>query len=577
MKERDNFKKFINKGDFTDGSIQYFLHTMSINEKEFINILITKLNDYLNNCSCEKSYTSFLEKLTNLLSILINRNNFNEKEIAYIKSSIKFSKEKILAYLVHHDNDILLDCSNTLDELVIDKNSDVNSLFIIIKELISSHEDSNIVKKFVSSNKDVLTKNGFELFDFAFNRAMLSLKNGTDDIYYYLTLMKIFYHSKINKMKYYKKLNSFKGENSIFLRQMYMVVQGIKRGISLQDINDKYGFLKPSDDTIYIPNRKIYHNPVITIDSYNTSLYDDALSIKKDGNKYIVDLFVADAGGSIVPGSVIDLDAMNNFKTSYVAGSGIRLLNPKIEKQLTLKSYKPRNTIKLTVILNDSGEILDYYLKENEVIVSRNMSYQEADNILDGILSCDFSNSIFELFMLSKALESKNERKFGYWKLKSELNPRYNRQYKSESIVSEFAVLYNQIVATIAKELNIPFVYRVQEEEYLTQFVNDNNLKINDVTRKLIERTYMQSKYSNMPMKHYGLGVDQYAKVCNPLREYPSLYNQYLLHQFYFKDIFMNFDYQSYLDMIEYFNKRSEEISLYKAEYDREARLIRRK
>ena len=87
----------------------------------------------------------------------------------------------------------------------------------------------------------------------------------------------------------------------------------------------------------------------------------------------------------------------------------------------------------------------------------------------------------------------------------------------------------------------------------------------------------MQSKYSNMPMKHYGLGVDQYAKVCNPLREYPSLYNQYLLHQFYFKDIFMNFDYQSYLDMIEYFNKRSEEISLYKAEYDREARLIRRK
>lgn len=577
MKEKDNFKKFINKGDFSDGSIQYFLHTMSINEKEFINILMIKLNDYLNNCSCDKNYTMFLEKITSLLSILINRNNFSEKEIIKIKSSIKSSKEKILAYLVHHDNDILLDCSNSLDELIIDKNSDVNSLLIIIKELIKNHEDSNIIKKFVSSNKDVLTKNGFELFDLVFNKAMLSLKNGTDDIYYYLTLMKIFYHSKINKMKYYKKLNSFKGQNSIFLRQMYMIIQGMKRGISLQDINDKYGFLKPSSDTIYIPNRKTYHNEVITIDSHTTSLYDDALAVRKDGNKYIVDLFVADAGGSIVPGSVIDLDAMNNFKTSYVAGSGIRLLNSKIENQLTLKAYKPRNTIKLTVILNDSGEILDYYLKENEVIISRNMSYKEADNILNGIVSCDFGNSIFELFMLSKTLEARNERKFGYWKLKNDLNPRYTRQYKSESIVSEFAVLYNQIVATIAKELNIPFVYRVQHEEYLTQFVDDNNLKINDITRKLIERTYLQSKYSNVPMRHDGLGVDQYAKVCNPLREYPSLYGQYLLHQFYFKDIFMNFDYQSYLDMIEYFNKRSEEISLYKAEYDREARLIKRK
>lgn len=40
----------------------------------------------------------------------------------------------------------------------------------------------------------------------------------------------------------------------------------------------------------------------------------------------------------------------------------------------------------------------------------------------------------------------------------------------------------------------------------------------------------------------------------------------------------MNFDYRTFLELIEYFNKRKVEIELYKAEYDREARIaLRRK
>ena len=98
-------------------------------------------------------------------------------------------------------------------------------------------------------------------------------------------------------------------------------------------------------------------------------------------------------------------------------------------------------------------------------------------------------------------------------------------------------------------------------------------LKINDITRKLIDETYLVSKYSNIPSRHLGLRKEVYTGVCNPLRDYPSLYNQYLLHQFFFKDIYMNFDYRTFLELIEYFNKRKAEVKLYKAEHDREARL----
>ncbi|UKI57286.1 MAG: RNB domain-containing ribonuclease [Clostridium sp.] len=59
-------------------------------------------------------------------------------------------------------------------------------------------------------------------------------------------------------------------------------------------------------------------------------------------------------------------------------------------------------------------------------------------------------------------------------------------------------------------------------------------LKINDMTRKLIDETYLVSKYSSIPSRHLGLRKEVYTGVCNPLRDYPSLYNQYLLHQFFF-------------------------------------------
>ena len=46
---------------------------------------------------------------------------------------------------------------------------------------------------------------------------------------------------------------------------------------------------------------------------------------------------------------------------------------------------------------------LDYYLKENEVIISRNFTFDETDKILSGVITDEFSNQVFELFMLSKA------------------------------------------------------------------------------------------------------------------------------------------------------------------------------
>lgn len=567
MTEKEKIKKFVDKYDFTEQGIDEFVKSLNITRNKLAELLLNELNDISNKLSDDNFKANiYFYKLIKLITIIVNSCNFNQTESKRIKLKIKNIREKLLALY----NNSYVNSANALDELIVDKNNDVGSLLIIIKELINRHEDTNIIKKFVASNKETLIRNNCELFDIAFNKALASLKKRTDDIYYYITLLKIFYSSSIEKQKYYKLLDSYRGKNNIFLREMYMIIQGIKRGLTLDEINDKFGFVNPTPkyEKIYIPKRDTECGSIITIDGDTTYIHDDALSVRKDGNKYIVDLFIADAGGTIVPRSDVDFDALNNFKVSY-GSTEVRLLHPKIEKQLSLESNQCKNAIKLTVVLNDSGEILDYYLKENEIIVNKNFTFEEIDNILNGVATHEFSNQIFELFMLSKALQTRDKDR------SSNLNNRSCniRKYKSEVIVNEFAFLYNCLVALIAKELKIPFVYKVQKGEYISDFVNKRGLKINDITRKLIDETYLVSKYSNIPSRHLGLRKEVYTGVCNPLRDYPSLYNQYLLHQFFFKDIYMNFDYRTFLELIEYFNKRKAEVKLYKAEHDREARL----
>lgn len=572
MAESDMIKIFVNKSDFTDQGINEFLNSMNLSKNKLVLILFNDLNNMSGRLSKgDLKSNIYFYKLIKLITILVNNCNFNQTETTKIKLKIKNIREKLLSAY----GDTYIKAVNALDELVVDKNDDIDSLIIIIKELINRYEDINIIKKFVASNKEVLNKNNCELFDIVFNKALFSLIKENDDIYYYITLLKIFYSSSIDKQKYYKLLDSYEGKNNLFLRQMYMIIHGIKRSLSLDKINEKYGFVNPTSnyERVYIPKREIVSGPIITIDGNTTLLHDDALSVHKDGNKYIVDLFIADGGGTILPHSDVDLHALNNFKVSYGQNS-VRLLHPNIEKQLSLKNGQHRNVIKLTVVLNDSGEIMDYDLNENEIVVSKNFTFKETDKILSGVITDEFSNQVFELFMLSKALESRSENRIKYHILKNGSHDSNGiRKYRTETIVNEFAVLYNYLVAKIAKELKFPFVYKVQDDEYISDLVNEKGLKINDITRKLIDGIYLESKYSNIPSRHSGLDKDVYTGVCNPLRDYPSLYNQYLLHQFFFKDVYMNFDYRSFLELIEYFNKRKTEVELYKAEYDREARI----
>lgn len=576
--QKDFLMNYILAGNYSNEGIEYLLERDNMTCKQLIKKCFKMLTSITSSIDENPYYITIISHLVRFISYLCSLEDMTKEEIEINRKRIKGARENILVYLKKHDNQILLEAANGLDEIILDKNIDVNSLIVLIKDLIDRHEDVDIIKKFINANKESILRVENGLFDFVFNKALESIRDKSRDIYYYITLLKIVYNSKLKKKKYFDLLSEFSSENNIFVQELYMIVSGIKRGLTCEEILDKYVI----EDTL--PEKKIAISKTstcelkpITIDGNRTFLRDDALSIKKDGNKFIVGIHIADAGKYIEPNGIVDLAARNNFTCSYLhGGRRVHMFTPSLENQLSLNKNKVRGVISLYVIMNDSGEMLDYYIKQDDIIVAENLSYLQSDSMLDYLSNSGFEFALNQLFYLASALEDRQRQQ--YWKKKeaSKPNSRF-KNTKSDVIVREFMVLYNQIMATTMKNEGHPYIYRVQDDEYISDLAKVYGMHLDDYTSRVIESIYLESIYSTEPRRHLGLNFDIYSHSCDPLRRYPDLYNQYLIHHFLLKDKEMNFESEYFRQLVEYSNQRAAELSLMKAEFNREARLIKKK
>lgn len=570
---------FILYGNFTDESIKNYMDDCQVNMTQMLRDAYRALQTNVNNIINDEYHTAIIKNGVDLFCILCDKLNFNKDEVEINRKRIKKLREPILAFLKNNSNSTLLDAANQLDEVVLDKNIDADALVTLIRKLIDNKEDVDIIKKFLNINKEALTRKNNELFDYVFFKAMIALETESRDVYYYITLLKLLYTSKVNKDKYLRHLHNSTSKNNLFSYEIYLIINGVKRGLSTDEILEKYGIMTniPNGPLIK-PSKKDCNDIIISIDGNKTFLRDDGLSVRKDGNKYIVGIHVADAAAAIEKNSELDLNARNNYECKYMNGTRTRMFPSKVESELSLNEGKTRRAITLYVVLNDSGEILDYYIEKNNIIVSRNLTYLQSEAILNNTGSHELERSILNLLMLAQALEKRNTRKEQYWEKKEQSKKLDNfRKLKSDVIVREFMGLYNLLTARTAKEEGIPFIYRIQDEEYITKTVEDMGMYVDDYTKKILANIYLESKYSATPSLHAGLGYTEYAHASDPLRRYSDFYDQYLFHQFYFKDMPCDFVQEEFEELVQYCNQRSIELSLMRGEFNREARLTKKK
>jgi len=123
----------------------------------------------------------------------------------------------------------------------------------------------------------------------------------------------------------------------------------------------------------------------------------------------------------------------------------------------------------------------------------------------------------------------------------------------AERMIEEFMLAANEAAATLAREQEIPFVYRVHENppdeklETLTAVLHllgmntagirhgirpkrmaeileaAKGTPAHNIVNVQVLRAMAKAKYSESPLGHYGLALENYAHFTSPIRRYPDL------------------------------------------------------
>lgn len=576
MGRTNKFYNFIAYGNFSDENIEYLKQDTGNNDTQLIRNAFERLQDLIKGFNGTEYEIGIIENTITFIKVICSKQKFSEFEIRTNKNRIKRRRAELIncreeSKLFKKE---LLSLINKLDEIILDKNIDPDSLRELVKKLIDKKEDVNIIKKFLNINKEAIV-DSVELFDIVFNKALESIQNNSRDIFYYITLLKIVYTSKINVKEYHNRLMSI-GKNK-WKNEIEYIINGLRRPYDTERVLNKYDIVAEPQEYSIINIKKTNHNEkIITLDEYRTNLRDDAISITKDGNLYIVKIYVTDVGGIIKPNSPADLVARNNFKCICLPDNRIDIFNPAIETRLSLNENQPRKVMALTVVFTNDGKIVDYHLNKENIIVKKNLTYSQGDRIIRSLSDDEFYNDLNDLKTLANTLRLANKAKKEYWHKKDAIKDNSIHLFESDIIVGELMHVYNKLLPRIASDNHSPYVYRTQEKEYITSLMKELNIEINDWTKNIINGLYLDSKYSSVPRPHHGLREKKYSHSSAPARRYVDTYNQYLTHQFYFKDIPEFFDSETFDDMVEYFNQRDLELSLMNAEYIRAFELKRK-
>lgn len=326
------------------------------------------------------------------------------------------------------------------------------------------------------------------------------------------------------------------------------------------------------------------HDIIFTIDGAMTKDMDDAVSIRKnpENGNYILGVHIADVSHYVRPNSPLDAEAFRRGTSIYYADQVIPMLPKQLSNGIcSLNPSENRLTLSAVMEISPEGDLLKYDFYKSVICSRVKGVYHECNQILDHTASPELKEKYQEvsesLFLLSELCDKlEHVRKLrGAPELESTesallldengqcigLAP-INRG-RSERIIEACMLCANEAAAKIAKQHQFPLVYRVHEhpsperiaglkemllklkqEEWLInpeeteprdiQELLDSNRSENyfPVINNLTLRAMAKAKYSEKPLGHFGLALEDYAHFTSPIRRYPDLTVHRILSDF---------------------------------------------
>lgn len=317
--------------------------------------------------------------------------------------------------------------------------------------------------------------------------------------------------------------------------------------------------------------RDLRDEAILTIDSADAKDLDDAISVKKTENGWTLGVHIADVSHYIREGSELDKEAFERGTSVYFADRVIPMLPEELSNGCcSLNSGTDKLTFSAIMNIDQKGNLCDFEFCKSIINSKVRGVYSEVNEILAGTADDELIKKYSpveqtlkdgeELFaVLKQNAKERGELEIETTELKFVLNEAgvcidvsTRTRGKSEEMIEQFMIMANQAAGKLAKEKNIPFVYRIHakpEAERIAALADlaqacgfrVNKIKPGLTQRDLAEllsaakgtryeklmsmqvlRTMAKAQYDDKPIGHFGLSLADYCHFTSPIRRYPD-------------------------------------------------------
>ncbi len=276
---------------------------------------------------------------------------------------------------------------------------------------------------------------------------------------------------------------------------------------------------------------------VFSIDDQDTKDRDDALSIEildiPEGSRaFRVGIHITDVGALIPQGSALDVEADRRMSSLYLPEQTISMLPRRVSTDRgSINPGEPRAAMSLIAELNENAEVTNWKVERSLIRSGYALSYVEADRIISDSKRPPHSE-LETLHNLSKLLRSQREARGALNLDRDELSVKVNpdgdvivavipRNTPSRSLVQEYMVLCNSLLARYCSEAELPAPFRSQALPGVSDI--EAQFPPGPLRSYLMMRRLTPAIVSTKPGAHGGLGVEAYTQATSPLRRYPDL------------------------------------------------------
>ena len=321
---------------------------------------------------------------------------------------------------------------------------------------------------------------------------------------------------------------------------------------------------------------------IFTIDGDETKDIDDAISISKKGENYILGVHIADVSYYVKEGTALYKEAYSRGTSVYLVDRVVPMLPHKLSNGIcSLNPNVDRLAISCIMEITPNGKIVSHDIFESIIRSRIQMTYKKVNKILNDEETPEgyepFKDDLKLMWELAKILR-KEKLARGYLdfdvdepKILVDENCKpydviLRERGKGENMIEDFMIAANETVAEHVFYMGLPFVYRVHEvpdnekvEEFLNSIsmlgyhvVGDRNFvypksmkKILDQLRDkegfeilstLLLRCMKKAVYKPENLGHYGLASKCYTHFTSPIRRFPDTTVHNLLRKYIFNE-----------------------------------------